>query len=184
MHSETTARHFRVLSSENALPGSVRQYWYQAVKMALAEIPRMSCRTVTAGLESSPTQHHCFDPGTATRISSGMPCRYGGSAWQSRNPLNRAITHRVLCGSHALPNRFVLAQRARCLHDLENFPERTPHAKLSDSSADGAYDSNAVRVQGLVRSIRKQKKRAFAHISDGTTYEPIQAVIRPDKAER
>jgi asparaginyl-tRNA synthetase len=33
-----------------------------------------------------------------------------------------------------------------------------------------------------VRSIRKQKRIAFAHIGDGTTYDSIQAVLTPDQA--
>ena len=39
-----------------------------------------------------------------------------------------------------------------------------------------------VTVAGLVRSIRKQKRIAFAHIQDGSTYKPIQATMDPELA--
>ena len=39
-----------------------------------------------------------------------------------------------------------------------------------------------MRVQGLVRSIRKQKNLAFAHISDGTTVSALQACLTPEQA--
>jgi len=40
-----------------------------------------------------------------------------------------------------------------------------------------------VKVAGLVRSIRKQKRVAFAHISDGSTFQPVQAILSPDNAK-
>lgn len=39
-----------------------------------------------------------------------------------------------------------------------------------------------VVVNGFVRSIRKQKRVAFAAIGDGTTLEPLQAVLKPEQA--
>jgi len=42
--------------------------------------------------------------------------------------------------------------------------------------------TDEVTVTGLVRSIRKQKHACFAHISDGSTLEPVQAVLAPEKA--
>ncbi|RMZ83313.1 hypothetical protein DV737_g1683, partial [Chaetothyriales sp. CBS 132003] len=39
-----------------------------------------------------------------------------------------------------------------------------------------------VTISGLVRSVRKQKNVAFAHIQDGTTYQPIQAILDPQLA--
>jgi len=40
-----------------------------------------------------------------------------------------------------------------------------------------------VKIAGLVRSIRKQKRVAFAHISDGSTFQPVQAILSPDNAK-
>ena len=39
-----------------------------------------------------------------------------------------------------------------------------------------------IKIAGIVRSIRKQKHAAFAHISDGSTYTAIQAVLSPELA--
>lgn len=39
-----------------------------------------------------------------------------------------------------------------------------------------------ITVNGWIRTVRKQKKVAFAAISDGSTFEPLQAVLKPDQA--
>lgn len=44
--------------------------------------------------------------------------------------------------------------------------------------------SSDVTVNGFVRSIRKQKTRSFAAIGDGTSLEPLQALLTPAQAER
>lgn len=40
------------------------------------------------------------------------------------------------------------------------------------------------QVNGWVRSIRKQKKIAFAALGDGSTLDPLQAVMKPEQAEQ
>jgi asparaginyl-tRNA synthetase len=37
-------------------------------------------------------------------------------------------------------------------------------------------------VNGFIRSVRKQKRFAFAEISDGSTVEPMQAILKPAQA--
>lgn len=39
-----------------------------------------------------------------------------------------------------------------------------------------------ITVFGRVQSIRKQKNWAFAHISDGSTVRPLQAILSPEQA--
>lgn len=39
-------------------------------------------------------------------------------------------------------------------------------------------------VNGWVRSLRKQKKIAFAALGDGSTLEPLQAVLKPEQTEQ
>lgn len=39
-------------------------------------------------------------------------------------------------------------------------------------------------VHGWVRSVRKQKKIAFAALGDGSTLEPLQAVLKPEQVEQ
>jgi asparaginyl-tRNA synthetase len=38
-------------------------------------------------------------------------------------------------------------------------------------------------VNGWIRSLRKQKKVAFAAIQDGSTIDSLQAVLKPEQAE-
>jgi hypothetical protein len=42
----------------------------------------------------------------------------------------------------------------------------------------------SVTVNGFIRSIRNQKQRSFAVIGDGTSLEPLQALLTPDQAQR
>ncbi|KAH0543315.1 hypothetical protein FGG08_002378 [Glutinoglossum americanum] len=44
-------------------------------------------------------------------------------------------------------------------------------------------DNSPVTINGFVRSVRKQKTIAFAAIGDGTTVEPLQAVLTPAQAD-
>jgi asparaginyl-tRNA synthetase len=39
-------------------------------------------------------------------------------------------------------------------------------------------------VQGWVRSVRKQKKIAFAALGDGSTLDSLQAVLKPEQVEQ
>jgi len=42
----------------------------------------------------------------------------------------------------------------------------------------------SISVQGYVLSVRKQKNIAFAHIRDGTSLRPLQAIMGPEDAEQ
>ena len=53
-------------------------------------------------------------------------------------------------------------------------------AKLLATPADEAEHE----VNGFIRSIRKQKTRAFASIGDGSSLEPLQAMLTPEQAQR
>lgn len=43
-------------------------------------------------------------------------------------------------------------------------------------------EADSVDVYGWVRSLRRQKKVAFAAIGDGSTLDPLQAVLKPEHA--
>lgn len=43
--------------------------------------------------------------------------------------------------------------------------------------------TTAIEVAGSVRSVRKQKSRAFLAIGDGSTVHVLQAVLHPDQAQ-
>jgi len=48
----------------------------------------------------------------------------------------------------------------------------------------GPADPSNVVVNGFVRSLRSQKQRAFASIGDGSSLEPLQALLTPEQAKR
>ena len=62
--------------------------------------------------------------------------------------------------------------------DLRLFTNR----ELLEDGASGRVENSQIQVRGLVRSIRKQKKHAFAVISDGSTASTLQAVLTPEQA--
>lgn len=53
-------------------------------------------------------------------------------------------------------------------------------AKLLQES--GRNEDQEIRLQGLVRNVRKQKKMAFVEVSDGSTIQPVHALMKPDFA--
>ncbi|KAJ5693008.1 hypothetical protein N7462_002431 [Penicillium macrosclerotiorum] len=55
---------------------------------------------------------------------------------------------------------------------------------LQVSKADGpcSLEDKEIKVNGFIRSVRKQKRFAFAEISDGSTLEPLQAILKPAQA--
>lgn len=54
---------------------------------------------------------------------------------------------------------------------------------LSDTASTPGSSPRHLTVNGFVRSVRKQKRVAFAAISDGSSYEALQAVLTPDQAK-
>lgn len=58
----------------------------------------------------------------------------------------------------------------------------TVQQRLSDVLKN-TQSGDIVTVHGFVQSIRKQKKVAFAALSDGSSIEPLQVVLTPDQAE-
>ncbi|PIA97077.1 Asparagine--tRNA ligase, mitochondrial, partial [Cercospora beticola] len=67
-----------------------------------------------------------------------------------------------------------VSQRRALIVDLLEYDSFNPDAA-------GETEEN-VTVNGWVRSVRKQKRIAFAHIGDGTTTKPLQAVLKPEQA--
>ncbi|GFF50040.1 asparagine--tRNA ligase, mitochondrial [Aspergillus udagawae] len=45
-----------------------------------------------------------------------------------------------------------------------------------------SYENREIKINGFVRSVRKQKRFAFAEITDGSTIEPLQAFLKPAQA--
>lgn len=56
-------------------------------------------------------------------------------------------------------------------------------ASLLRFSAENVEEgSPEIEVNGYVRTIRKQKRIAFAAVGDGSSLRPVQAVLTPDQA--
>jgi hypothetical protein len=58
-------------------------------------------------------------------------------------------------------------------------------AQILQSSKAGEacrFEDQEVKINGFIRSVRKQKRFAFAEISDGSTLEPLQAILKPAQA--
>lgn len=53
------------------------------------------------------------------------------------------------------------------------------HVRLlrDEGSVPVQHPDGTIVIDGLVRSVRKQKRIAFAHIADGSTLAPVQAVF-------
>ncbi|OAL63052.1 asparaginyl-tRNA synthetase [Trichophyton rubrum] len=70
--------------------------------------------------------------------------------------------------------------------DLQTNPITLRCAQIFEQSKSAtgpsSLDHKELRVQGHVRFLRKQKRFAFAHISDGSSLQPIQAVLTPEQA--
>lgn len=64
---------------------------------------------------------------------------------------------------------------------------RTPQKASNNSIANILTRDEPIdkaEVNGWIRSVRKQKKIAFAALGDGSTIEPLQAVLKPEQTEQ
>ena len=79
---------------------------------------------------------------------------------------------------------------ARCMREAVSY-SRTVHTRSGLDSAsiahlldNGPKDATNVVINGFVRSIRNQKQRSFASIGDGSSIQPLQALLTPSQAQR
>ncbi|KAF2835926.1 mitochondrial carrier [Patellaria atrata CBS 101060] len=57
------------------------------------------------------------------------------------------------------------------------------HPTSSPSTTSKPSEGATISINGFIRSVRQQKRVAFAAIGDGTTFEPLQVVMSPFLAE-
>jgi hypothetical protein len=69
---------------------------------------------------------------------------------------------------------------SRAIHAISQ-PGPLSIAHLLD---EGTQNPESVIVNGFIRSIRNQKQRSFASIGDGSSLEPLQALLTPEQAKR
>ncbi|KAF1984501.1 asparaginyl-tRNA synthetase [Aulographum hederae CBS 113979] len=62
-------------------------------------------------------------------------------------------------------------------------PRPAPPLAYITSTPPPEPTGNTISVNGFIRSVRKQKKHAFASIGDGSTLSPLQALLSPEQAE-
>ena len=66
---------------------------------------------------------------------------------------------------------------ASLLHSKEGVRAREHSEESSSVSSATGDESEIVTVHGWIRSNRNMKKYSFLHLVDGTTSQPLQAVI-------
>jgi hypothetical protein len=71
-------------------------------------------------------------------------------------------------------------KHSRGLH-TQPLPHESSIARLLDL---GPKDSKKIVVNGFIRSIRNQKQRSFASVGDGSSLEPLQALLTPQQSAR
>jgi asparaginyl-tRNA synthetase len=80
------------------------------------------------------------------------------------------------CGWRASqPSPLASRARLRCA-DLLALPEK--------GEGWSSFENEEVQVNGHVRSVRKQKRVAFAEITDGSTVQSLQAILKPEQAAK
>lgn len=55
------------------------------------------------------------------------------------------------------------------------------NASGADNNSQNKYENEEITLEGFVRSVRKQKRFAFAEISDGSTVKSLQAILTPEQ---
>ncbi|ODH12749.1 asparagine-tRNA ligase [Paracoccidioides brasiliensis] len=73
----------------------------------------------------------------------------------------------------------------RCAQLLTGSPPAPAPTSSNAAAGNGSLsslDNRQIRIQGFVRSVRKQKQFAFAEISDGSTIKSVQAILTPGQA--
>jgi len=131
---------------------------------------------------STPPQHH---PAHISRLLSWT---------QTRNTDPRAVWPSATFSPLRGAGTMVQPRLAPCI----KLAFRSPRSRNFSSARDAAPlppsvahllatpppDPSNVVVNGFIRSLRSQKQRAFASIGDGSSLEPLQAILTPEQAKR
>lgn len=79
------------------------------------------------------------------------------------------------------PSSCLAANRLRCA-ELLNATTTTTAETIDGQSDAKKYENEEITLKGFIRSVRKQKRFAFAEISDGSTVKSLQAILTPEQA--
>ncbi|EED20294.1 asparaginyl-tRNA synthetase Slm5, putative [Talaromyces stipitatus ATCC 10500] len=80
------------------------------------------------------------------------------------------------------PSSSLAASRLRCAELLNATTATTVTGTIAGDTKTHKYENEEVTLKGFVRSVRKQKRFAFAEISDGSTVKSLQAILTPEQA--
>lgn len=87
--------------------------------------------------------------------------------------------------------RFTLRKRSVAGPSITGFAARRDKSATTRQSvaellelSPQADAPESVELRAFIRSIRKQKKKAFAAVDDGSSLRPLQAVLEPEQAQR
>jgi asparaginyl-tRNA synthetase len=69
-------------------------------------------------------------------------------------------------------------------HSRRFYHSSSPPCLTVSKLLDSPPSTDNVTVNGFIRSIRNQKARSFAVIGDGTSLQPLQALLTPAQAQR
>lgn len=129
--------------------------------------------------------------GVGSRKSPYRPLSIIGNSTTTSfySPLHPTDTTSLATGDHSERQTMQTWRRgfttsiARLNHSpptINTRPSLLRCAKLLQES--GRNEDQEIRLKGLVRNVRKQKKMAFVEVSDGSTIQPVHALMKPDYA--
>lgn len=78
------------------------------------------------------------------------------------------------------PSSPLAANRLRCAELLN--ATTTTTGNTDEKTKAHIYENEEITLKGFIRSVRKQKRFAFAEISDGSTVKSLQAILTPEQA--
>ena len=89
---------------------------------------------------------------------------------------------------HATPTRCAqapLSCRPRCISTLSppSIAALLRQSQPQSSAQQPSSSGETLTLHGFVRSVRKQKRIAFAAIGDGSSLQTVQAVLTPSQAD-
>lgn len=94
--------------------------------------------------------------------------------WRPSSFIIRRLIDRQVSQIVKIPQVRAVSSRVSCAQLLNS----TAHKGATQTT----YSDKVITIYGRVQSIRKQKKTAFAHITDGSTLNPLQAILSPEQA--
>jgi hypothetical protein len=118
-------------------------------------------------------------------LPSPFSCRRVGGKHISSTPAPRPLSSRRM--NMVQPRLAPYVRRAlRCSRAFHSSPRSYAPAPLSVAHLldTPPPDPDNVTVNGFIRSIRNQKQRSFASVGDGSSLEPLQALLTPEQAQR